>query len=186
MSIPTDKQELLKLSEELVDISEYLDQAEELQDEKVYNKHYQRLRDIGELLVEAVEQVEGDDLAYARFMLGSVCNMLGYWAQAEEAYSLALRHWPDHVGLLNELFEAQMEQGKFAAAKETIQKSIRHGGETPVILQNYAAALIRLKELNQAKIVMINCVAKFPDDQQSRELLNHLEDSEAYLDETSG
>lgn len=185
MSIPTSKDQLIELSEEIVDISEYLDQAEEDQDEQTYTAHYRRLREIGELLVEAVEEIDGDDLAYARFMLGSVCNMLGYWAQAEEAYTKALEHWPDHVGLLNELFEAQMEQRKYEAAKQTIKKSIEHGGETPVILQNYAAVLIQLKELNKAKIVMINCVAKYPDDEQSRELLHQLEDPEAYIDEST-
>lgn len=179
------KEELVELSEEIVDISEYLDQAEENRDDKTYTRHHNRLRQIGDILVDAVERLEGDDLAYARFMLGSVCNMLGFWKQAEEAYTKALEHWPDHVGLLNELFEAQMEQRKYESARKTIEKSIEHGGETPVILQNYAAVLIHLKEVNKAKITMINCVAKFPEDADSRELLNQLEQPEAYLDEPS-
>ena len=184
MSNPPDKQELITLSEEIVDISEALDQATENVDEHTYAARYKRLREIGEILVDAIEKIEGHDLAYARFMLGSVCNMLGYWAQAEEAYIKALEYWPDHVGLLNELFEAQMEQRKYTDAKETIERSIKHGGETPVILQNYAAVLVQLKELKQAKIVMINCVARFPDDAQSRQLLDQLENPEAYLDES--
>ncbi len=183
-SSPT-KQELIELSEEIVDISEALDQAGENDDDRNYQTQYNRLREIGEILMDGIESLEGDDLAYARFMLGSVCNMLGYWVQAEEAYTKALEYWPDHVGLLNELFEAQMEQRKYEAAKETIEMSIEHGGETPVILQNYAAVLIHLKQVNKAKVVMINCVAKFPDDQQSRELLHQLEQPEMYLDEPS-
>lgn len=52
---------------------------------------------------------------------------------------------------------------------------MKYGGETPVILRNQAAVLIHMNRINEAKLVMINCIAKYPDDQESREFLQKLE-----------
>lgn len=169
------KQELLTISERLVDLSEELDRSHEAKDESGYANVTKELRELGDQLVDYLEMTEGDDCAFAHFSLGSLCAMLGYQNQAEKSYREALEHWPDHVGLLNELFDCLMEQNKYAPAKEIIERSIQHGGETPIILQNYAVVLAHLKKLSEAKVVMFNCMAKFPEDPRSRELLDTLE-----------
>ncbi|MEX1122614.1 MAG: tetratricopeptide repeat protein, partial [Balneolales bacterium] len=154
------KQQLLSISERLVDLSEKLDQLREAEDETGYAALTKELRDIGDSLVDYLKTVEGDDRTFTHFTLGSLCSMMGYMHQAENSYREALAGWPDHVGLLNELFDCLMEQNKYAPAKEIIERSIRHGGETPTILQNYAVVLTHLKKLNEAKVVMFNCMAK--------------------------
>lgn len=169
------KEQLLEVSERLVDLSEELETAVESEDEARYNKLHRELRDKGDFLVEVIEIAEGDDLAYAQFVMGSLCTMLGYWGQAEESYRKALTHWPDHIGILNELFDALVQQKKYAPAKEIIEQRIKYGGETPIILQNYAAIMVHLHKLDEAKIIMMNCIAKFPDDQESRNFLHQLE-----------
>lgn len=168
------KQELLAISERLVDLSDELDRLREAKDETGYAKIIRELRGFGDRLVDHLKSVEGDDRAFANFSLGSLCSILGYLHQAEKSYRDALEHWPDHVGLLNELFDCLMEQKKYGPAKTIIEKSIKHGGETPVILQNYAVVLTHLKKLDEAKIVMFNCMAKFPDNARSRELLESI------------
>ena len=178
MKETTAKQELLAISERLVDLSEELDRLREAGDESGYSTVTKQLRDIGDELVGYTKTTEGDDLAYTHFALGSLCSMLGYLHQAEKSYREALAYWPDHIGLLNELFDCLMDQNKYAPAKEVIEKSIEHGGETPIIMQNYAVVLTHLKKLNEAKVVLFNCMAKFPGDQRTRELMNTLEGGE--------
>ncbi len=169
------KTNLITLSEEIVDLSDRMDDADARHDERSLHKCIRRLRGIGEELVDCLERTEGDDLAYIRFMMGSVCSLLGYWKQAEESYRNALSEWPDHVGLLNELFDALVAQKKYAEAEKVIRESIRHGGETPIILRNHAAVLVHQKKLGEAKVVMLNCIAKFPNDMESRLFLKKLE-----------
>ncbi len=169
------KPRLLTLSEEIVDLSERLEQAEAGSDDRKAHHCVKRLRSIGDELVDCLEHAGGDDLAFARFMMGSVCSLLGFWEQAESSYRAALETWPDHVGLLNELFDALVAQRKYAEAETVIRQSIRHGGETPLILRNLAAVLVYLKRINEARIVMINCTARFPGDEESRTFLKQLD-----------
>lgn len=179
------KQELVELSERLVDLSENLDRAESEDREKDYARAHQQLRRLGDQLVDYIETTQGDDHAFAHFMMGSLCSMMGYNIRAEESYRIALNRWPDHVGVLNELFECLYEQGKYAEARKIIERSMHHGGETPVIMRNYAAVLVQLKQINKARIVMFNCLARFPQDQESREFLEQL-DTAAYAGNTDG
>ncbi len=169
------KPRLLTLSEEIVDLSDRLDAAGAGKDDRMAHKCVLRLRDIGDELVDHLAGAGGDDLAFAQFMMGSVCSLLGFWHQAESSYRDALQTWPDHVGLLNELFDALVAQRKFGEAEPVIRESIRHGGETPLILRNLAAVLVHLKRVNEAKLVMINCIARFPDDVESRSFLKQLD-----------
>jgi tetratricopeptide (TPR) repeat protein len=169
------KSRLLALSEEIVDLSDRLDKAEAGSDDRLAHTCVKRLRAIGDELVDHLEQAGGDDLAFAQFMMGSVCSLLGFWKQAESSYRRALETWPGHVGLLNELFDALVAQRKYDDAEPVIRESIRHGGETPLILRNLAAVLVHLKRINEAKLVMINCTARFPDDLESRSFLKQLD-----------
>ncbi len=169
------KKKLLQLSETIVDLSDEMDEADAEKDERKLHASMQQLRRIGDELVDYLDQTTGDDHTFARFMMGSVCSLLGFWQQAEESYRMALKKWPDHVGILNELFDALVAQRKYEEAVKVIRTSITHGGETPQILRNYAAVLVHQKKLNEARILMINCIAKFPDDQESREFLSKLE-----------
>lgn len=175
MQQPSVKQQLLAISERLVDISDELDHLDEEKDESAYAALVKELRETGDQLVEYLDTVQGDDRAFTHFSLGSLCSMLGYIQQAEKSYREALEHWPDHVGLLNEFFDCLMEQKKYAEAKEVIEKSIQHGGEIPPILQNYAVVLAHLEKNDEAKVTLFNCMAKFPGDQRTRELLEALE-----------
>ena len=169
------KESLLALSEEIVDLSEKMDAADAEGDEKKLHQAVNELRAIGDQLVDYQEQTTGDDQAFCRFMMGSVCSLLGFWSQAESSYRKALQYWPEHVGLLNELFDALAAQRKYGEAESVIRRSIDHGGETPLIMRNLAAVLVHQKKLNEAKIVMLNCIAKFPDDEESRVFLKKLE-----------
>ena len=166
---------LLALSEEIVDLSDRLEKAEAGNDDREAYHCMKRLRGIGDELVDYLQQAGGEDLAFARFMMGSVCSLLGFWGQAELSYREALETWPDHVGLLNELFDALVAQRKYAEAETVIRQSIRHGGETPLLLRNLAAVLVHLKRINEARIVMINCTARFPADVDSRAFLKQLD-----------
>ena len=169
------KNTLITLSEEIVDLSDQMDEADARSDERTVHGCVQRLRRIGDELVDYLEKTDGNDLVFTRFMMGTVCSLLGYWKQAEESYRKALADWPDHVGLLNELFDALVAQRKYAEAEEVIRQSIRHGGETPLVLRNHAAVLVHQKKLSEAKVVMFNCIAKFPNDKESRLFLDKLE-----------
>lgn len=176
MSEPSDiKKELIKKSEYLVDLSESLEDAIQKNDEQESKGIIQKLDVFGSELVQKLGDLEGDDKAYANFMLGSLCSVLHMWPQAEDAYKKALDHWPNHVGLLNELFLSLVEQENYKEACETIEKSIKVGGETPDVLQNYAVVLVRLDRINEAKIQLIKGMAKFPQDQGLPALLNEIE-----------
>ena len=169
------KQSLIVLSEKIVDLSDKMDAAEADNDDRLLHQAMKELRSIGDQLVDYQERTSGDDQAFSRFMMGSVCSLLGFWSQAESSYRTALQYWPDHVGLLNELFDALVAQRKYHEAELAIRKSISYGGETPLILRNLAAVLVHQKKLNEARVVMFNCIAKFPDDAESRAFLEKLD-----------
>ncbi|MEX0680772.1 MAG: hypothetical protein WD097_05275 [Balneolales bacterium] len=169
------KKYLLQLSEEIVDLSNVLESAGTQEGNQKVHASVSRLRGIGDELVDHLELTSGDDLAFVQFMMGSVCSLLGFWGNAEKSYRQALDHWPDHIGILNELFDALVAQRKYDQAENIIIKSMKYGGETPPILRNYAAILVHQKKLNEAKVVMFNCLAKFPDDRESRGFLEKLE-----------
>ncbi|MFO8029855.1 MAG: hypothetical protein R6U28_08335 [Cyclonatronaceae bacterium] len=158
-----------------MDLSDALEEADHLGNDCAAHACVKRLRSIGDELVDHLEQASGDDLAFARFMMGSVCSMLGFQQQAETSYRAALKTWPDHVGILNELFDVLTAQGKYGDAEQIIRESIRHGGETPAILRNHAMVLAHLGKRNEARVVLLNCIAKFPNDAESREFLQQLE-----------
>lgn len=170
------KPTLIALSEEIVDLSDQLDAAAEENDDRLEYRCVYRLRGIGDELVGHLKSATGDDLTYAHFMMGSVCSLLGFRAQAEASYREALAAWPDHVGLLNELFDVLVAQQKYAEAETVLRQSIRHGGETPLMLRNLAVVLVHLKRLGEARLVMITCTARFPGDEESRALLRKLDD----------
>jgi len=169
------KEELISKSEELVDLIEGFEEGIRQNDEEACRKISHQLDQIGFYLVDLIPKLSGDDFAYAQFMMGSLCSVLQMWPQAEEAYRKALEQWPDHVGLLNEYFICLMELEKYEEALSVIKRSIRHGGETPDVLQNQAAVLARMGKKDEAKVVLINSSAKFPNDTETREMLAELD-----------
>ncbi|NCP83565.1 MAG: hypothetical protein GW823_01430 [Bacteroidetes bacterium] len=169
---------LLEKSDVLVDLMEELDTAVANNDEAVSTSVVKALNDLGNELVELIINLDGDDKAYAYFMLGSLCTSLRMWAEAEDAYLHALETWPDHVGILNELFVSQYETGKYAQAKETVQKSIQYGGETPEMIHNLAAATWQLGEKASAKMLLFNAMAKYPKERIILELMNDFDQAE--------
>jgi tetratricopeptide (TPR) repeat protein len=172
----TFKSLLLSISEEIVDIGEVMDATDPDTDPVTIRKSVKRLREIGDELLGLEHDCTGDDLAYVRFMLGSVCQMLGYHDQAADAYYLALERWPDHVGILNELFISLHALGDYEEAYEIINRSIKAGGETPDVLQNLAAVLVLRDRPGEAKAVLFNCISKFPEDAESQAMLKELDE----------
>lgn len=173
--MPEIKPYLLEKSEDLVDLIEALELAVEKNDEEKSTEAVKKLNDMGNELVELIINLKDDDLAYAYFMLGSLCSSLRMWPEAEDAFKHSLKTWPDHVGLLNELFAAQFELSKFDEAVETIKKSIEIGGETPDILHNFAAATWQIGNKSEAKIILMNASAKFPNSQILHDLISDMD-----------
>jgi tetratricopeptide (TPR) repeat protein len=169
------KQQLIDLSEEIVSLSDQLDELEFTDDPATTQPIINRLRAIGDELLQILEDAFGDDEAYAQFALGSVCSLLGLYEKAEICYDTALSHWPDHIGILNEAFDILIELGKFDKAKAFIERSIKHGGETPDILYNYASLVSHMGDIDEARIILINALAKFPADKGCRALLQELD-----------
>lgn len=169
---------LLEKSEYLVDLMEELDTAVEQNNEEESTLAVKKLNDLGNELVELILNLESDDKAYAHFMLGSLCSALRMWPEAEDAYLSALETWPDHVGILNELFVAQYEMGKFESAEKTIQESIQHGGETPEIIHNLAATNWQMGKKAEAKLILFNAMAKYPNDRNIMVLMNEMDNTE--------
>lgn len=169
------KQLLLQNSDHLVDLIYALEEALERNDESTSKSLINELDAMGGELVDLIPGLEGDDLAYAQFMMGSLCSALRMWPEAEKSYRLALDHWPDHVGLLNELFTCLMQVEKYDEAKEVLKKSMKTGGETPELLQQYAAVQVRTGDPAGAKITLINCMARFPGDPNTGELIREIE-----------
>ncbi|MCC5934321.1 MAG: tetratricopeptide repeat protein [Candidatus Cyclonatronum sp.] len=171
------KNRLLILSEEIVAHSDRLDEIEFEEQSSERFEIFRKLRSVGDELLELSEQADPapDDFAFAQFALGSVCALLGYHEKAEAAYDTALEHWPDHVGILNEATDVLVELGKFPKAKSFIQRSIKHGGETPDILYNLASVTAHMGDTAEARIILINTLAKFPHDAGCKALLQELD-----------
>lgn len=172
---PIKKETLLSLSEAIVDQIEIIESADEQTELHKVHKASKKLHHIGDDLLNLRQIANGDDLTFINFMLGSVCYQLGYLEKSREAYEQALTAWPDHVGLLNEYFLTLTDLGDLPKAHEVIQLSIKHGGETPDVLQNMATVLARMNRIAEAKAVLFNCMSKFPDDLQSQQLLAELD-----------
>lgn len=169
------KQQLLDDSEHLVDLIYALEEAIERNDEGTSKALITEMDGLGGKLVDLIPALKGDDLAYAQFMLGSLCSALRMWPEAEKAYRLALDHWPDHVGILNELFTCLMQVEKYDEARKMLERSMEAGGETPELLQHYAAVQVRLDNIAGAKITLINCMARYPEDNHTKELMQEIE-----------
>lgn len=175
--MPEIKPYLLQKSEHLVDLIDALEDAVNRNDENDSTETVAKLNQLGNELVELLLNLSGDDKAYAHFMLGSLCSSLRMWVEAEDAFNQALEVWHDHVGILNELFIAQYELGKFEEAKSTVQKSIKFGGETPEIVHNLAAATWQTGEQAQAKMILFGAMAKFPNERMIIELMNDFDEA---------
>ena len=169
------KDTLISLSERVVDFSEELDSLDFSDNNARKHEIRQDLKTIADKVLAIRESASGDDFAYASFILGSICSMLGFWLKAEEAYDQALAIWPDHVGLLNEAFEVQVELENYSKAKKLIRASIEYGGETPDILFNLASLQAHYGFKNEAKLTLIDALAKFPNDDGCKELLKQLD-----------
>jgi tetratricopeptide (TPR) repeat protein len=169
------KNEIITLSEKIVDLSDQLDDCEFDEDDSKRLKIHNELRAIGDELLEHLPAAEKDDAAFIHFALGSVCSLTGLFQKAEESYDIALNHWPDHVGILNEAFDILIELGKFEKARSFIERSIKHGGETPDVLYNYASLVSHMGNINEARIILINALAKFPNDKGCMALLQELD-----------
>lgn len=175
--MPEIKPYLLQKSEHLVDLIDALENAVSRNDETDSTETVAKLNQLGNELVELLLNLTGDDRAFAHFMLGSLCSSLRMWSEAEDAFVHALEVWPDHVGILNELFAAQYELGKFDEAKETVQKSISFGGETPEIVHNLAAATWQIGDHAQAKMILFGAMAKYPHEQMIIDLMNDFDEA---------
>jgi tetratricopeptide (TPR) repeat protein len=172
------KEQLLALSEEVVDLSDKLQHADSQKDERLRHESSERLRHLGGVLLEVSAQAQGDDLAFAQFVTGSVCSLLGYWQRAEESYRAALDRWPDHVGILNELFDALVVLKKYEEALVVLRRSMRHGGETPLLMRNHASVLVHLGRTAEARLELIKATARYPEDRECRSWLAMIESLE--------
>lgn len=169
------KDTLLSISEQIVDLSESLETADPQTEPHKIRKATNALRHLGDDLLRHEKESTGEDQAYVRFMLGSVCQLLDYHEKAVEMYRKALKVWPEHVGILNELFISLDALEHFEDARIVIERSIKIGGETPDVLQNFATILVKLNRIAEAKTVLFNCMAKFPDDLESQRFLRELD-----------
>jgi tetratricopeptide (TPR) repeat protein len=169
------KPQLLALSEQVVDLGERIESDDPKRSDADRASARLELKSIGDTLVGLMPDAHGDDRAFLHFMLGSVCSYLELWEKAVHAYAEAVRHWPDHVGLLNEQYYAFMKVERYDSALEAVEASIRHGGETPDVMQNQAVCLAYLGRLAEAKAVMFRCIAKFPTDAGAAETLRELD-----------
>lgn len=177
MPMKPPKERLIELSERIVDISDQLDELEFEDEAEQRQELHDELRKIGDQLLHYLsdEENQSDENAFIHFALGSVCSLIGYFEKAEESYREALKHWPDHVGLLNEAFDNYVVLKKFDKAREMIERSIKYGGETPDVLYNYASLVSHTGNISEARIILINALAKFPSDKGCRALLMELD-----------
>lgn len=178
MNDNTLKKQLLVMSEEVVDLSDQMQHADTQKDEQLRHHASERLRHLGGELLEVSAKARGDDLAFAQFVTGSVCSLLGYWQKAEESYRAALQHWPDHVGILNELFDALVVLKKYEEALVVVRSSMKHGGETPLLMRNHASVLVHLGRIAEARVELIKATARYPDNRECRSwlaMIEHLE-----------
>jgi tetratricopeptide (TPR) repeat protein len=169
------KSRLIELSEKIVDLIDVMETADDQTELDKVHKASKELHHIGDELLGYTSSTSNDDHAFVQFMLGSVCLGLGYLEKAADSYSEALTLWPEHVGLLNEYFVVLVDLERYHLALEIIQKSIKFGGETPVVLQNMATVLVHLNRIAEAKTVLFNCMSKFPGDTESQLFLAELD-----------
>lgn len=161
---PNHKAYLLEQSEKVVDLQQELEEARAKDDRPRCEELFLDLEKIGDDLVGLQRKLDGDDLAFSNFMLGSICSLMGLWTHAETAYATALDHWPDHVGLLNEMAECQFELGQYQKATEYLERSIKAGGHTPTLAHDLAAAYAWSGDSVKARLTLINALARFPAD----------------------
>lgn len=169
------KNRLLELSERIVDCIDTIENTDSQENPNKVKKASKELHHIGDELLIQKAEAENENLAFINFMLGSICYQLGYLEKAAESYQVALDFWPEHVGILNELFLTLIDLQKLEEAYLTIQLSIKYGGETPDVLQNMATVLVQMDRIPEAKAVLFNCISKFPNDHESQVLLNQLD-----------
>lgn len=166
---------MLTQSERVVDLQLKLEDARAKDDRDTCEALFLELEKIGDDLVGLNKALRDDDLAYSNFILGSICALMGLWAHAEQAYDQALSHWPDHVGLLNEMAECQFELGNYAKAAECLEKSLTAGGHTPTIVHDLAVAHAWNGDIARARITLINGMARFPQDSSLMEALKEID-----------
>jgi tetratricopeptide (TPR) repeat protein len=169
------KDYLVEQSENVVELQIKLEQARASDDREACEQLFFELENIGDDLAGLNPKLEGDDLAYSCFILGSICALMGLWPHAEQAYDQALSHWPDHVGLLNEMAECQFELGNFKKAAECLEKSLKIGGHTPVVVHDLAVAYAWNGDIPKAQITLINGMARFPSDTSLIDALKELD-----------
>jgi tetratricopeptide (TPR) repeat protein len=166
---------LIAQSEKVVDLQFKLEDARAKDDREGCEMLFDELEKIGDDLVGLNQRIEGDDLAYSNFILGSICALMGLWTHAEQAYDQALSHWPDHVGLLNEMAECQFELGNYEKAADCLEKSLKSGGHTPTIIHDLAIAHAWNGDITQSRITLINGMARFPQDTSLMEALKEID-----------
>jgi tetratricopeptide (TPR) repeat protein len=171
------KSYLLTQSERIVDLQEALLEARAENQERVVDDHLSELEKIGDDLVGLLPNLKEDDWTFAQFMLGSICSTMELWTHAEQAYSMALEHWPEHIGLLNEMAHCQCELGNYENAISFYQQSLSLGGEDPDIHYNIAMALALSGELQKATLHTITSLARFPNHTALLEVLAILDGS---------
>lgn len=169
------KKYLIEQSEKVVDLQQKLEEARAADDRATCELLFATLEQIGDDLTGLNPDLAGDDLAYSNFMLGSICAIMGLWTHAEQAYEQALGHWPEHVGLLNEMAECQFELGNYAKAALHLESSMKIGGQTPVLLHDLAVAYAWNDDVAKARITLINGMAKFPHETTLTEALKELD-----------
>lgn len=167
---------LIIQSEKVVDLQNRLEIAREADDRPLCDQLFLELEQIADDVVGLKPLLSGDDMAFAMFMLGSICALMGLWTHAEEAYQQALDVWPDHVGLLNEMAECQFELQRYDKAITYLEKSIRFGGDTPHIINELAIAQAWDGKLPLARITLINGLAKYPHHPDLTETLKEIEE----------
>lgn len=169
------KSYLIEQSEKVVDLQQKLEEARAVDDRSACELLFVELERIGDDLTGLNPSLDGDDLAYSNFMLGSICSIMGLWTHAEQAYEQALSHWPEHVGLLNEMAECQFELGNYSKAADSLERSIKFGGQTPILLHDLAVAYAWNGDVAKARITLINGMARFPNDTTLTEALKELD-----------
>ncbi|MDI6400479.1 hypothetical protein QLX67_00595 [Balneolaceae bacterium ANBcel3] len=167
------KLRLLELSEKIVDLSDRLSEAESLGETGKSYRLTGDLKEVGSQVEDLLTQARDDDRTFALFMLGSVYAMTGYIARAEEKYRQALSSWPDHVGLLNELFDVLVLQEKYAEAENILESIIQFGGETPLVLRNKAGLFAKMGKEEEAAQTLAYSRSLFPEDTQTLEVLEN-------------
>ncbi len=166
---------LLEISERLVDLTDAVRGPEDAVTDARRHEIRMELRSIGDRLVGFLDHATGDDRTFLMFMLGSLSAALDLWDKADYAFAEARKDWPDHVGLLNEHYYTLIQLSRYPEALDTVEASIRIGGETPDLLQAKAIALAYMNRLAEAKAVMFTCIAKYPNDASSHETLAEID-----------